>query len=336
MDLEAAAAAAGEPCAPAFGAQERIDYAGLPKVELHVHMDGACRVDTLRELSRQHQLDYPHDDEEEFKKRIMLLSPTTSLTQFLEVFGAICNILCTKEAVERVAYEYCEELGRQNVVYFELRHNPMGKKMEPEQYVEGVTAGLERGEKDFGVKSRQILAFIRGKPEDAGKVLELALKYRPRGVVGVDIAGNELLPLDPIQIQALLAARANGLHLTMHAGESGPPDNVRQAIEEFGAERIGHGYRVLEDEAIYKLAREKNVHFEACLTSSIFTNSQKELESHAVKRWALDGTSFSLSTDDPGVIGNDLLTEYRVASQEVGLTKEQLVKSVSFLTVILY
>ena len=75
---------------------------------------------------------------------------------------------------------------------------------------------------------------------------------------------------------------------------------------------------------------------QACLTSSIFTNSQKELESHAVKRWALDGTSFSLSTDDPGVIGNDLLTEYRVASQEVGLTKEQLVKSVSFLTVILY
>jgi adenosine deaminase len=125
-------------------------------------------VDTLRELSRQHQLDYPHDDEEEFKKRIMLLSPTTSLTQFLEVFGAICNILCTKEAVERVAYEYCEELGRQNVVYFELRHNPMGKKMEPEQYVEGVTAGLERGEKDFGVKSRQILAFIRGKPGTVG------------------------------------------------------------------------------------------------------------------------------------------------------------------------
>jgi adenosine deaminase len=278
-------------------------------------------------LSRQYQLDYPHDDPEEFKKCVMLLTPAPSLSDFLKVFAAITDILRTKEAIERVAYEYCQDLQRQHVLYFECRYNPMSPHMSPEEYIEGATAGLMRGERDFGVKSRQILDFMRDSPENVARIVELAVKYKPRGVIGVDMAGDELLPLDPRHVRGFRDAKARGLHVTIHAGESGPAANVRQAIEELGAERIGHGYHVLDDEAIYRLAREKRIHFEGCPTSSIFTNSQA-LESHAIKRWALDGTSFSLSTDDPGVMENSMQEEYVIASQKMNLTKTQIVQSV--------
>lgn len=98
--------------------------------------------------------------------------------------------------------------------------------------------------------------------ERCAEIVSLAHRYMSQGVVGVDIAGNELLPLDPRHIDGFLTAKKLGLHVTVHAGESGPAENVRQAIEDLGAERIGHGYHVLQNEDIYCLAREKKIHFE--------------------------------------------------------------------------
>lgn len=94
------------------------------------------------------------------------------------------------------------------------------------------------------------------------EIVELANRFRSRGVVGVDIAGNELRPLDQRHIDGFKKAKENGLHVTVHAGESGPAANVREAIEVLGAERIGHGYHVVEDEQVYQFAKEKKVHFE--------------------------------------------------------------------------
>ena len=122
-------------------------------------------------------------------------------------------------------------------------------------------------------------------------------------------------------------ARQLGLHITVHAAESGPAANVQQAIEELGAERIGHGYHVVEDEHHYELAKRKGVHFEVCPSSSVYTNSAT-FDKHPVKRFAADGVSFSLNSDDPSVIECDLTGEYDLAATQLGLTTQQLVQSV--------
>jgi len=192
----------------------------------------------------------------------------------------------TKDALERIAYEFCEDSAKHNVVYAEYRLNPITgvpNTPAPDDYVQGVLSGLERGQKDFGIKVRVILCFMREAPESCMEIVRLAEKYRSRGVVGVDMAGDELLALDKRHVEGFKAARELGLHVTVHAAESGPAVNVQQAIEELGAERIGHGYHVIDDMGHYELAKQKGVHFEVCPSSSICTNSTT-IDKHAVKR----------------------------------------------------
>lgn len=177
-------------------------------------------------------------------------------------------------------------------------------------------------------------------------IVNLAEKYKDKdcGVVGMDIAGDELRPLDPRHVAGFERARKLGLRVTVHAAESGPASNVKQAVEEMGAERIGHGYRVLDDPEIYQFAKERKLHFEVsmvtgvtrthpshlqtCPTSSVFTNSNR-FEDHALQAFAKDGVSFSLNTDDPGVINCTLTGEYQVAEERIGLTQHQIMRSVS-------
>ncbi len=183
-----------------------------------------------------------------------------------------------------MAYEYVEDLHRQNVVYAEIRYKPYSDVVgapNGKQYCDAIITGLERGERDFNVKVRSILCFMRDNPggplinlyhtndntlhyftEKCADLVVLARSLMSRGVVGVDIAGDELLPLDQRHIDGFLAAKKQGLHVTVHAGESGPADNVRQAIQVLGAERIGHGYHVVDNDHIYEIAKKSGVHFE--------------------------------------------------------------------------
>lgn len=274
------------------------------QVELHVHGDGACRLSTLQELSRQHNLPYPHDDLEKFREVVSLTSPSPSLEEFLKVFGAIANILrytahlhlsalkdhCTHtscrtpDALERIGYEFCEDSAKQNVVYAEYRFNPypdVPGACEAGEYCEAVFAGLARGQADFNIKVRCLLCFKRENPgmvsptagllnvklvgllERVEEIMDLAERYKDRGVVGVDIAGNELLPLDERHVAGFQRAKRLGLRVTVHAAESGPASNVKEAVEKMGAERIGHGYHVLDNKEIYEFAKQKRLHFEA-------------------------------------------------------------------------
>lgn len=157
--------------------------------------------------------------------------------------------------------------------------------------------------------------------------MKLCEKYKDSWVVGVDLAGDESLPLDARHVAGFRKAKEMGLHVTVHAAESGPAANVEQAVLEMGAERIGHGYHVLDDARVYKLAKDRGLHFEACPTSSVFTSSNK-FEDHAMQKFAEDGVSFSVNTDDPGIIGCDLTGEYDMTETEIGLTQHQIMRSV--------
>lgn len=166
------------------------------------------------------------------------------------------------------------------------------------------------------------------------QVLDLALKFRDQGVVGIDFAGNEEMAANSShvftenEISMFKRAKQLGIHRTCHAGEAGPAVNVLFAIEQMEAERIGHGYRVVRDEAIYRKCLAENVHFETCPQSGHFTGAISPYEHNPIVRFAEDGANFSINKDDPLTFGSTLDLEYKYL-YELGLTEAHVVRAVS-------
>ncbi|XP_003385387.1 PREDICTED: uncharacterized protein LOC100634558 [Amphimedon queenslandica] len=306
-------------------------YKSLPKVELHNHLDGACRLKTLMDMCRKDDLDaerFPYHDTEAFRKVVSLTEPQESLVEFLKPFPNVCYILSTAENLERQAIEFCEDQKRNSVIYTESRLCPFlftERGLNIEEVLQSVLVGFSKGEKRYGVKIRTIICFLKSFPEWSPALVDLAIKYKDKGVVGVDVAGDELQPMDQ-HIPSFIKAKEAGLHITAHAGESGPAENVRQAIDVLSAERIGHGYHVVDDDSVYLLAKNKSIHFEVCLTSSIYTKSM-EYESHSVKRFVKDSINFGLNTDDSGIIGTSLTNECKVGMTTFGLKRDEVIQA---------
>ncbi|KAG0720451.1 Adenosine deaminase [Chionoecetes opilio] len=189
--------------------------------------------------------------------------------------------------------------------------------------LDAVLKGLARGEQQFGTKARVILCCIRQRSEWSWDILRLCEKYKERGVVGIDLAGDEGLVSESesftksdVECAVFQAAKEKGIHRTVHACEEGPAICVKKAVEMFGAERIGHGYRVLEDEEIYKMCQQENIHFEICPHSSYLTGDVQSLTTpskrHPILRFAEDEVSFSINSDDPTLTHTRLSDEYKL------------------------
>ena len=200
--------------------------------------------------------------------------------------------------------------------------------------VEAVLKGFKAGEEAYGLTARVLLTCIRGLDQFSEDILRLCIKYRGHGVVGMDIAGDEegLNPEDPdmfsqTTIKVFSEAYKLGINRTVHAGEVGPSKCVEQALSKLHAQRIGHGYRVLEDEELYAKCLEERVHFETCPTSSILTGGQSlDLFYHAVCRFSDDQANFSINTDDSMVTGTWTDQEYELV-RSWGLTESHIVKT---------
>jgi adenosine deaminase len=306
-------------------------YRKIPKVELHVHFDGSTRVSTLMEVARQQGLDFPQD-KEEFLNTVSVDGPQDSLLAYLRPLPNLGEILSSSlETIERCAYEFCEDSAAQGVVYTEprtcLHLLTTKKKFTPEEALQAMLRGLKRGQQDFGIKTRVLLCILKMFPlEWAHEVVELAKKYRNDGVVGIDIAGGEHVPYKDYYPCSEEAKRSN-IYVTAHAGESGPAKNVQEAIEALGATRIGHGYHLVEDPEVVKLVKEKGIHLEACPISSIYTNSGG-FELKSLKKYAEYGLSFSLNSDDPGVMRTELSRDYQAVVEMYKLDKSILRKAV--------
>jgi len=204
-------------------------------------------------------------------------------------------------------------------------------ELTPLGVVHAVSRGLTRGERDFHVKSRQILCCIRSYEAWCADVLNLIEKCADLGVVAIDVAGcahGADEQYGPEVVTVFQEAAKRNIHRTVHAGESGGAKEVKRAIEEMHAERIGHGYRILRDEKEYQhFAIEKRIHFEACPFSSVMTGSVSiDWPSHPIKRWATDDINFSISTDDPTCFGNSMMSDLLLARDKVGLSEHQLWK----------
>lgn len=292
---------------------------------MHVHLDGSVRHETIWELMKQKNLRIPGNGSFRDLKKALVVRDPIDLAHFLAPFGVYLPALQDDfKAIERVAYEFCEDKANEHVMYVEARYSPHAfltpKNTNPEnldEVIASVYRGFQRGERDFGIKIRTILCTLIGN-DTAEEVLKLCQLHRDKGIVAIDTAGlssdtnkQDEVPLNMTEQRVFLQAAQLGIHRTVHAGERGPAEMVRRAVECYEAERIGHGYRVLEDQNIYKKCLQKNIHFECCPWSSFLTGSVPlGVKKHPIAVFVDDGVNFSLNTDDTTITGYELSDDY--------------------------
>ncbi|XP_002747684.1 adenosine deaminase isoform X3 [Callithrix jacchus] len=312
-----------------------------PKVELHVHLDGAIKPETILYYGRRRGITLPANTAEGLQNIIGMDKPL-SLPGFLAKFEYYMPAIAgCREAIKRIAYEFVETKAKEGVVYVEVRYSPhllANSKVEPipwnqaegdltpDEVVALVGQGLQEGERDFGVKTRSILCCMRHEPNWSPEVVELCKKYQQQTVVAIDLAGDETIQGSSLfsgHVQAYEEALKSGIHRTVHAGEVGSAKVVKEAVDILKTERLGHGYRTLEDQALYDRLRQANMHFEICPWSSYLTGAWKPDTEHAVVRLRNDQANYSLNTDDPLIFKSTLDTDYQMTKRDMGFTEEE-------------
>jgi adenosine deaminase len=292
-----------------------VDFRALPKIDLHRHLEGSVRFDTLVELAREVKIDLPRA---ELRRRTTMDGEKPGFLRFMSKFELYRGLYPSREWIERVAFEAVEDAKKDGVIYLELRFSPthFGRRMGAKG--EDVAAWVARGARRAGIPVTFIATYGRHFSVKDNEPTTRAV----RGTnlfSAVDLAGVESVPADPF----IPLFKKLKLPVTIHAGEAGGPGNVRQAIEKFGARRIGHGVRVLRDLQVVQLAHRHQVHFEVCLTSELQTGAARSGRSHPALRMLRRGLSVSLNTDDPSVCGVAMSSELRRASR-MGINRARL------------
>jgi len=303
----------------------------LPLVELHRHLDGSIRLETILELADQHGIALPARSVAELAPYIHIDDSAPGLMAFLDRFEHMTAVLVDADACRRVAYENVEDAQSEGIDYIELRYSPWfmaeSHGMDPAEVMEACADGVRAAERDTGVRANiiGILSRTYG-AETCMKELDAILAHRDH-IVAVDLAGDELRYPAQLFKAHFKRVRDAGLHVTIHAGEADGPQSVWSAIHDLGATRIGHGFRAIEDPALVDFLAEQGIGLEICPTSNLHTSTVKDYASHPIKPLAEGGVKFCLNTDDPGISAIDIAHEYDVAAPAVGLTPEQVYQS---------
>lgn len=299
-------------------------YQQLPKVDLHRHLEGSLRVRTLLEVGRSHGIDLLGTSFLRPLVQVREDEPATS-QNFLSKFENLRRFYRSPQVIGRITLEAIADAAEDNVRYLELRFTPVAlskaENFSLAEVMDWVIEGAHQGESQFGVLTRLIISVNRHESVDlAAQVIHLAVERMDKGIVGVDLAGNEAhFPAAPF-IGVFKEARQAGLQVTIHAGEWGGAGNIAAAIVQFGAERIGHGVRVMEDPSVVALARERGTTFEVCLTSNCQTGAVPSLYEHPMPHMLAAGLGITLNTDDPSVSRITLSDEYRAACEQLGFS----------------
>jgi len=302
---------------------------GYPLVELHRHLDGNVRLETILDLGRKHKLPLPAWDIEGLRPYVQVTTPQPGIMAFIAKFEWMRKVLVDYDACRRVAYENVEDAYRQGIDYIELRFSPlfMAEKngLDPVGVVRAVCEGVDQGTRDFPIRVKLIGIISRTYgPELCWKELDAILQGRDERLVAVDLAGDEANFPGELFVEHFKRVRDAGLHVTIHAGEARGPESIRQAIVELGAERIGHATAAPQDPAVMDLLAEKGIGVEVCLTSNVQTSVVPSYQMHPLPLFLEKGILATLNTDDPGISNIDIEHEYRMAEERVGLGKEDL------------
>ncbi len=291
----------------------------LPKVELHCHLDGSLRIETLINLAESDKIKLPSYDHDVLYKSLTFRDKRGSLEDYLQAFDVTLSVMQTPESLERIAFELIEDVAKENVKYIEVRYSPIlhtKEGMHLAETIDAVKAGLKRGEKEFGVRSGIIVCGIRNiSPETSLRLADLTVQYKNNGVVGFDLAGaEENFPAKHHQ-EAFYLILNNNINATIHAGEAFGPASIHQAVHHCGAHRIGHGTRLKEDIDLMNYINDHRIPLEISLTSNWHTRSVRSLKYHPLKFYYEHGLRVTLSTDNRLISDTTLTKEFILAHE---------------------
>ena len=274
----------------------------LPKTDLHVHLDGSMRLDTILELAEERGVKLPADDRDGLAKAIHMGELCESLTDYLTAFDVTLSVLQDTPALYRAAYELAEDAAAENVRYMEVRYAPnlhTGKGLPLTHILEAVLEGLNDARADFGIDTNVIVCGIRHiEPQMSLRLAELAVAYKNKGVVGFDLAGAEYKYPAKDHREAFYLIRNNNVNCTIHAGEAYGPESIHQAIHVCGAHRIGHGVRLREDGDLLNYVNDQRIPIEVCLRSNLQTRAVTSYEAHPLRLYFDLGIRVTINTDN--------------------------------------
>jgi adenosine deaminase len=301
----------------------------LPKAELHCHLDGSLRPETMIDLGIEYDRPMPAADAESLRD-YMIVDDARHLEDYLERFAITLSVMQTEPALERIAYELAEDAARDGVRYIEVRYAPVLNVREGlslEQAVEAPLRGLARAEEEHGIIGRVIVCAIRNMaPSVSQELAELAVAYRHRGVVGFDLAGGEAGHPAKAHVSAFNYARSHDLACTCHAGEGDGAESVREAVHVCGADRLGHATRLIEDSSLTDYCNDRRITLEICLTSNVQTRASESYASHPFREYYNRGLNVVLNTDNRLMSGVTLTDEYVHAGQSLDFSFDELAR----------
>ena len=305
----------------------------LPKVDLHRHLEGSLRLETLSEIAREHGIDLPSYDIEYLRPFVTVTEEKPDFHRFLEKFRLLRRFYPNRGVVERVAYEAVADAASDNVRYLELRFNPIAQARVQGFSIADVTSwvcgAVAQAAGDLELKANLIIQIGRDESlQTAEELVDVAVAYRDQGIVGLDLAGDEVGYSARRFSELFKRARRDGLRTTVHAGEAGGAINVAEAIQLLGAQRIGHGVRAIENSKIVRLVRDRKVTLEVCPTSNLQTGVVHRFGQHPLPDLLALDLRVTINTDDPSVSDTTLTDEYMVAMLGMGLTFSQVKQTI--------
>jgi adenosine deaminase len=303
-------------------------YRDWPKIDLHRHLEGSMRLSTIRELAVYKGLELPFNDEAAFKAEFQFSdSDVRSLSKFISKFIWLRRLITNADDLSRITYEAVEDAALDNVKYLELRFNYfqlVKRGLDSRDIMRALNKGIEKAKDKYDIEVGLICGISRELPVDcAEKTVDFAIHNIENGIVAIDLMNDESYPPD-IFTEQFKKAREAGLYVTVHAGEAAGPINIVNSIMLLGADRIGHGSHMFYGEDADKIALDKNVLIECCLTSNIQTGAIEDIHNHPIKKMNALGIPTCICTDDPGVSDIDLTHEYCRAEAELGLSPDEL------------
>lgn len=298
--------------------------AGLPRIDLHRHLDGNVRLQTILDLGREHRIALPADTVESLRPFVEVADVMPDLVSWLDRLHWMTAVVADYDACRRIARENVEDAARDGLDYVELRFSPYFQSrphaLDPVGVVEAIVAGTQEGRALTGIGVNLIGILSRTFGPDACALELAALLAQRDAIVALDLAGDEKRWPAGLFREHFATARAAGLAVTVHAGEAGSAQSIWSALHDLGATRIGHGTRAIDDPALLDYLAEHEIGVEMNLTSNVQTNSVPSFAEHPMKRFLAHGIRATINTDNPIISGIDWPHEVEIAAPRAGLT----------------
>ncbi|AGX43236.1 adenosine deaminase [Clostridium saccharobutylicum] len=288
----------------------------LPKIELHCHLDGSLRPETIIDIANKECIDIPSTDVNYIQKEITAPLECRSLDEYLKAFAIPNLVMQSKESLRRITFELFEDAAKENVKYMEVRFAPLLhtiKGLTVEEIIQSVIDGITDAEEKYDIKGNVILSCMRTMSADkAFEVVEKGKTFLGKGVVAVDLCASEEEGFCKKFVEPIKLAKQYGYRVTIHAGETGIGKNVLDAVQLLDAERIGHGVFIKDCDEAYKIVKERNVTLEMCPTSNVQTKAVNSFSEHPIYNFHKDEVKITLNTDNRTVSNTNMTNEIHI------------------------